>query len=101
MRAERREEFCGGCASKANALAPDTGERGVCDESPALVLSKKEGRNEAKCARSLRQRFSRGDVDFRACPLISLPGHGRLLIRVRDCLAFLEQYTYDGRTRVR
>jgi hypothetical protein len=41
------------------------------------------------------------DVIFRACPIVSLPGYSRPLIRVADYHAFLEQCTYDGRTRVR
>lgn len=41
------------------------------------------------------------DNVFRHCPVVSLPGYSRPLIRVADYLAFLEQNTYDGRTRVR
>jgi hypothetical protein len=41
------------------------------------------------------------DAVFRHCPVVSLPGYSRPLIRVADYLAFLEANTYDGRTRVR
>jgi hypothetical protein len=41
------------------------------------------------------------DAIFRACPIVSLPGYSRPLIRVADYLAFLEANTYDGRSRVR
>jgi hypothetical protein len=41
------------------------------------------------------------DAIFRSCPVVALPGYSRPLIRVADYLAFLEQHTYDGRTRVR
>lgn len=41
------------------------------------------------------------DAIFRACPVVSLPGYSRPLIRVPDYLAFLEANIYDGRTRVR
>jgi hypothetical protein len=41
------------------------------------------------------------DAIFRACPVVSLPGYSRPLIRVADYKAFLERCTYDGRTRVR
>lgn len=41
------------------------------------------------------------DAVFRHCPIVSLPGYSRPLIRVGDYLAFLEANTYDGRTRVR
>ena len=41
------------------------------------------------------------DAVFRHCPVVSLPGYSRPLIRVADYLAFLEQHTYDGRSRVR
>jgi hypothetical protein len=34
-------------------------------------------------------------------PVVSLPGYSRPLIRIADYLAFLEQHTCDGRTRVR
>jgi hypothetical protein len=41
------------------------------------------------------------DAIFRGCPVVSLPGYSRPLVRVADYLAFLEQHTYDGRSRVR
>jgi len=41
------------------------------------------------------------DAIFRGCPIVSLPGYSRPLIRVADFRAFLEANTYDGRTRVR
>jgi hypothetical protein len=47
--------------------------------------------------------FERRAVDaiFRSCPIVSLPGYSRPLIRVTEYKAFLERCTYDGRTRVR
>ncbi|MFL5977780.1 MAG: hypothetical protein ACJ76O_04025 [Gaiellaceae bacterium] len=36
------------------------------------------------------------DAIFRACPVVSLPGYSRPLLRVSDFLAFLEQHTYGG-----
>jgi hypothetical protein len=41
------------------------------------------------------------DAAFRGCPVVVLPGYSRPLIRVADYLSFLEQHTYDGRSRVR
>lgn len=41
------------------------------------------------------------DAIFRGCPIVSLPGYSRPLIRVADFRAFLEANTHDGRTRVR
>jgi hypothetical protein len=40
------------------------------------------------------------DAIFRACPVVSLPGYSRPLIRVGDYLTLLERSTYDG-SRVR
>lgn len=36
------------------------------------------------------------DAIFRACPVVSLPGYSRLLIRVGDFQAFLREHTYRG-----
>jgi hypothetical protein len=36
------------------------------------------------------------DAIFRGCPVISLPGYSRPLIKVADYQAFLEEYTYLG-----
>jgi hypothetical protein len=41
------------------------------------------------------------DAIFRACPVVGLPGYSRPLIRVGDYLVFLQEHTYDGRSRVR
>jgi hypothetical protein len=41
------------------------------------------------------------DAVFRHCPVVSLPGYSRPLIRVADYLTFLDANTYDGRSRVR
>jgi len=41
------------------------------------------------------------DAVFRGCPVVSLPGYSRPLVRVSDYRAYLDEYTYDGRTRVR
>jgi hypothetical protein len=40
------------------------------------------------------------DAIFRACPVVSLPGYARPLIRVADYLTLLEQHTYR-RDRIR
>jgi hypothetical protein len=40
------------------------------------------------------------DAIFRGCPVVSLPGYSRPLIRVADYLAFVQTNTYDG-SRVR
>jgi hypothetical protein len=47
--------------------------------------------------------YERRAVDgiFRGCPVVSLPGYSRPLIRVADFQACLERCTYDGRSRVR
>jgi hypothetical protein len=36
------------------------------------------------------------DAIFRGCPVVSLPGYSRPLIRVSDFAAFLEEHTYRG-----
>jgi len=36
------------------------------------------------------------DAIFRTCPVVSLPGYSRPLIRVRDFRAFLAEHTYAG-----
>ena len=36
------------------------------------------------------------DAIFRACPVVSLPGYSRPLIRVADYETFLEACTYRG-----
>ena len=36
------------------------------------------------------------DAIFRACPVVSLPGYSRPLIRVADFTAFLDEHTYRG-----
>jgi hypothetical protein len=41
------------------------------------------------------------DAVFRGCPVVSLPGYSRPLVRVSDYRAYLLLHTYDGRTRVR
>jgi hypothetical protein len=41
------------------------------------------------------------DAAFRGCPVIALPGYSRPMLRVRDFVAYLDEHTYDGRTRVR
>jgi hypothetical protein len=41
------------------------------------------------------------DAIFRACPVVSLPGYSRPLIRVEDFECLLEEHTYRGdRVRV-
>lgn len=40
------------------------------------------------------------DAIFRGCPVVSLPGYSRPLIRVCDFTAFLKEHTYaDDRVR--
>ena len=41
------------------------------------------------------------DSIFRACPVISIPGYSRPLIRVADYLDLITASTYDGRSSVR
>ena len=36
------------------------------------------------------------DAIFRACPVVSLPGYSRPLLRVADFRALLEEHTYRG-----
>ena len=36
------------------------------------------------------------DAIFRACPVVSLPGYSRPLIRAEDFRVFLEEHTYRG-----
>jgi hypothetical protein len=36
------------------------------------------------------------DAIFRSCPVVSIPGYSRPLIRVSDFRAFLEAHTYRG-----
>jgi hypothetical protein len=36
------------------------------------------------------------DAIFRACPVVSLPGYTRPLLRVSDFQAFLAEHTYSG-----
>jgi putative DNA primase/helicase len=48
-----------------------------------------------------RLRAPRSRRDLPRCPVVALPEYSRPLIRVADYLAFLEQHTYDGRSRVR
>lgn len=36
------------------------------------------------------------DAVFRTCPVVSLPGYSRPLIRVSDYLALIERSTYSG-----
>ena len=63
-------------------------------ETPGALLSRSHLRELGYERRAV-------DAVFRHCPVVSLPGYSRPLIRVAGYLAFLEQNTYDGRTRVR
>jgi hypothetical protein len=36
------------------------------------------------------------DAVFRACPVVSIPGYSRVLIRVEDFRRFLDDHTYAG-----
>src|SRR5436305_14158683 len=64
--------------------------------SPAVRL----GNPEAVLSRSdlAELGYERRAVDaiFRACPVVSLPGYSRPLLRVADFRAFLEANTYRG-----
>jgi hypothetical protein len=62
--------------------------------NPEAVLSRSDLRELGYERRAV-------DAIFRSCPVVSLPGYSRPLIRVADYLAFLEHHTYDGRTNVR
>ncbi len=62
--------------------------------NPAAVLSRGDLRELGYERRAV-------DAIFRACPVVSLLGYSRPLIRVADYVALLEKSTYDGRTRVR
>jgi hypothetical protein len=57
--------------------------------NPAAVLSRTDLRKLG---------FERRAVDaiFRACPVVSIPGCSRPLIRVCDFQAFLAEHTYAG-----
>ena len=63
-------------------------------EIPGALISRKHLRDLGYERRAV-------DAIFRGCPVVVLPEYSRPLIRVADYLAFLEQHTYDGRTRVR
>jgi len=68
------------------------------------TITERLGRPEAFLSRSdLRTLgLERRAVDaiFRACPVVSLPGYSRPLIRVADYCELIENSTYDG-SRVR
>jgi hypothetical protein len=63
-------------------------------EMPSALLSRTDLRELGYERRAV-------DAIFRACRVVVLPGYARPLIRVSDYHAFLEECTYDGRTRVR
>jgi hypothetical protein len=58
-------------------------------QNPEAVLSRGDLRDLGYERRAV-------DAIFRACPVVSIPGYARPLIRVADFLAFLEQHTYRG-----
>ena len=62
--------------------------------NPEAVLSRSDLRELGYERRAV-------DAIFRGCSVVVLPDYSRPLIRVSDYQAFLEQCTYDGRTRVR
>jgi hypothetical protein len=41
------------------------------------------------------------DVIFRSLPVVVIPGVRRVYVRADDLRAFLDDHTYDGRTKVR
>jgi hypothetical protein len=57
--------------------------------NPDAVLSRSDLRELGYERRAI-------DAVFRACPVVSLPGYARPLIRVEHFQAFLEQHTYAG-----
>jgi hypothetical protein len=69
--------------------------------TPAERLSNPEAVLSRTDLRELGYERRAVDAILRGCRVVSLPGYSRPLIRVADYLAFLEQHTYDGRSRVR
>jgi hypothetical protein len=63
-------------------------------EQPEALLSRSDLHELGLTRRSV-------DVIFRALPVVALPGVRRVYVRAGDLRAYLEQYTYDGRTKIR
>ncbi len=57
--------------------------------NPEAVLSRSDLRQLGYERRAV-------DAIFRTCPVVSIPGYSRPLIRVADFRTFLEQHTYHG-----
>ena len=66
----------------------------LLDTPGALLSPARTYASSATSAAALSTRLSR-------LPIVSLPRYSRPLIRVADYFVFLEQHTFDGRTRVR
>lgn len=62
-------------------------------ENPDAVLSRGDLRELGYERRAV-------DAVFRACPVVSLPGYSRPLLRVVDFQSFLAEHTFD-KSRVR
>ena len=62
--------------------------------TPGALLSRQHLRELGLERRSV-------DVIFRALPVVALPDVRRVYIRADDLRAFLEEHTYDGRSKVR
>jgi hypothetical protein len=72
---------------------PDQSKRPSAEDrvgNPEAVLSRPDLRTLGYERRAI-------DAIFRECPVISLPGYSRPLIRVSDYLELLERCSYDDR----
>lgn len=58
-------------------------------DNPDAVLSRSDLRELGYERRAV-------DAVFRACPVVSIPGYSRPLIRVGDFTAFLAEHTFNG-----
>jgi hypothetical protein len=64
--------------------------------SPAARLSNPEAVLSRSDLAELGYERRAVDAIFRACPVVSLPGYSRPLIRVADFCDFLAEHTYAG-----
>jgi hypothetical protein len=58
-------------------------------DNPDAVLSRSDLRELGYERRAV-------DAIFRACPIVSIPGYSRPLIRAADFHAFLAEHTFNG-----
>ena len=63
-------------------------------EQPAALLSRSDLRQLGLERRSV-------DAIFRSLPVVAIPGVRRVYVRAGDLRAFLDEHTYDGRSKVR